>query len=121
MSTSTEVARLTPGARLARGLKYTIAGPLHLLLGALGIGFGSVRSIVGLIGGRCRGANDSGEDLVAVEDLLPTKSGRRRPLLFVVVTVAMLAVGGAVFSIVRRSMQPEPSVLPPSVDVTPQP
>ena len=32
------------------------------------------------------------------------------------------AVGGAVaFSIVRRSMQPEPSALPPSVEVAPKP
>ncbi|WP_353612221.1 cell wall synthesis protein CwsA [Mycobacterium sp. M26] len=31
-------------------------------------------------------------------------------------------VGGAVaFSIVRRSMQPEPSALPPSVEVAPKP
>jgi pyruvate/2-oxoglutarate dehydrogenase complex dihydrolipoamide acyltransferase (E2) component len=34
---------------------------------------------------------------------------------------AILAVGAVSFSILRRSMQPEPSPLPPSVEVTPAP
>jgi hypothetical protein len=37
------------------------------------------------------------------------------------IAVAVLAVGGVTFSIVRRSTQPEPSPLPPSVEVTPKP
>jgi hypothetical protein len=46
---------------------------------------------------------------------------KRRPLLLVAVGAAVLAGGAVAFSIVRRSMQPEPSSLPPSVDVTPKP
>lgn len=116
MSTSTDVERLTSGARLARGLKYTIAGPLHLLLGSLGLALGSVRSTVGLVARRCRAA---GDELVATEATAAPRRGR--PLLIVGGVVALLALGGVTFSIIRRSMQPEPSPLPPSVDVTPQP
>jgi len=118
MSTSTDVERLTPGSRLARGLKYTVAGPLHLLLGTLGLGFGTVRSVIGLIARSCRGTE---VDDLALAEVAPAAPRRGRPLLIVGGILALLAVGGAAFSIIRRSMQPEPSVLPPSVDVTPQP
>ncbi|MBW8712363.1 MAG: cell wall synthesis protein CwsA, partial [Mycobacterium sp.] len=37
------------------------------------------------------------------------------------VSAVVLAGGAVAFTIVRRSMQPEPSALPPSVDVTPKP
>jgi hypothetical protein len=121
MSTSTEVERLTPGARLARGLKYTAAGPLHLLLGALGVALGSVRSVAGLAVRRCREAQAAGQELPVSEVLAPATGRRGRPLLIIGGIVALLALGGVTFSIVRRSMQPEPSPLPPSVDVTPQP
>lgn len=119
MSTSTDVERLTPGARLARGLKYTIAGPLHMVLGALGVALGSVRSVVGFAARRWREAKAAGDEL-AVAEVLPAPR-RGRPLLIVGGIVALLALGGVTFSIVRRSLQPEPSALPPSVDVTPQP
>ena len=46
---------------------------------------------------------------------------RPRPLVLAVAGVAMIGVGGVVFSIVRRSMQPDPSPRPPSVEVTPKP
>jgi Cell wall synthesis protein CwsA len=39
----------------------------------------------------------------------------------VAVGAVVLAGGAVAFSIVRRSMQPEPSPLPPSVDVSPKP
>jgi Cell wall synthesis protein CwsA len=121
MSTSTEVERLTPGARLARGLKYTTAGPLHLLLGVLGVAVGSARSVIGLAVHRCGQAKAAADDLAVAEVLAPAAARRGRPLLIVGGIVALLALGGATFSIVRRSMQPEPSALPPSVDVAPQP
>jgi hypothetical protein len=35
------------------------------------------------------------------------------------VAVAVLAAGAAAFSIIRRSARPEPSALPPSVEVDP--
>jgi hypothetical protein len=46
---------------------------------------------------------------------------RPRPLVLAAVGVALIAVGAVTFSIVRRSMQPEPSPRPPSVEVTPKP
>ncbi|MGH2369086.1 MAG: cell wall synthesis protein CwsA, partial [Chloroflexota bacterium] len=46
---------------------------------------------------------------------------RHRPLLFLAVGAAVLAGGAVAFSIVRRSMQPEPSPRPPSVEVAPKP
>ena len=56
--------------------------------------------------------NQSTQTLVDADGLVVSTDGA---------TVAVLALGGITFSIVRRSMQPEPSPLPPSVDVTPQP
>ncbi|KUI21515.1 hypothetical protein AU193_03775 [Mycobacterium sp. GA-1285] len=46
---------------------------------------------------------------------------RRRRLLIATAGVVALAGGAVAFSIVRRSTQPEPSPLPPSVEVTPKP
>jgi len=45
----------------------------------------------------------------------------KRPLVIAGVAVAVLTGGAVAFSIVRRSMRPEPSSLPPSVDVQPRP
>lgn len=51
-----------------------------------------------------------------------TSTGRRpRPVLLIGAGIGILAVGAATFSIVRRSTQPDPSPLPPSVDVAPKP
>jgi hypothetical protein len=46
---------------------------------------------------------------------------RRRRLVLAGAALAVLAGGAAVFSTVRRSHQPEPSPLPPSVTVDPKP
>jgi hypothetical protein len=46
---------------------------------------------------------------------------RPRPVLVIGAGLAVLAVGAVTFSIVRRSTQPDPSPLPPSVDVAPRP
>ncbi|BBX85516.1 cell wall synthesis protein CwsA [Mycolicibacterium aubagnense] len=122
MSTVTEnvpeVSRPSSGARLGRGLKYSIVGPLLILRGVLGLGVGSTVGTARWVGRRCHRGEDAAGDLAVV---VQTGSKRRRPLLIAGVTVAVLALGGITFSIVRRSMQPEPSPLPPSVDVTPQP
>ena len=122
MSTVTEnvpeVSRPSSGARLGRGLKYTIVGPLLMLRGLLGLGVGSTLGTARWVGRRCHRSEDSAGDLALVVD---SGAKRRRPLLIAGATVAVLALGGITFSIVRRSMQPEPSPLPPSVDATPQP
>ena len=122
MSTVTEnvpeVSRPSSGARLGRGLKYTIVGPLLMLRGLLGLGVGSTLGTARWVGRRCHRSEDSAGDLALVVE---SGDKRRRPLLIAGATVAVLALGGITFSIVRRSMQPEPSPLPPSVDVTPQP
>ncbi|MUL75948.1 cell wall synthesis protein CwsA [Mycolicibacterium sp. CBMA 226] len=122
MSTVTEnvpeVSRPSSGARLGRGLKYTIVGPLLILRGVLGLGVGSTLGTARWVGSRCHRSEDSAGDLAVV---VQAGAKRRRPLLIAGATVAVLALGGITFSIVRRSMQPEPSPLPPSVDVTPQP
>ena len=47
--------------------------------------------------------------------------GRRRPVLLAGIGLAVLAGGAAAFTIIRRSTQPEPSPLPPSVEVAPRP
>jgi hypothetical protein len=122
MSTETEnvpeVSHPSSGARLGRGLKYTVVGPLLILRGLLGLGVGSTVGTARWVGRRCHRDEASVDDLAVV---VQAGSRRRRPLLIVGATVAILAIGGIAFSIVRRSMQPEPSPLPPSVDVTPQP
>ena len=46
---------------------------------------------------------------------------RRRRLLLAGAAVATLAGGAALFSKIRRTRRPEPSVLPPSVPVEPRP
>ncbi len=70
-------------------------------------------------------ARSAGGEVVAnLPDTLsaPRKSRRsRRPLLIAGIGVAVLATGAAAFVIIRRSTQPEPSPLPPSVEVAPKP
>ena len=46
---------------------------------------------------------------------------RPRPVLLIGAGIGVLALGAVTFSIVRRSTQPDPSPLPPSVDVAPRP
>jgi Cell wall synthesis protein CwsA len=145
MSSTTSVARLTPAARIARGLKYTTVGPVDVTRGALGVGFNSTRSSVGWVANRYRSERLRAQlrkdlataqeaiahELAAAQEVVTNipqalqdaRKGRRRPkaLLVVGVGVAVLAVGAVSFSIIRRSTQPDPSPLPPSVDVNPQP
>ena len=49
------------------------------------------------------------------------KRNRRRQLLLAAACAVVLAGGAVAISIVRRSTQPEPSALPPSVEVAPRP
>ncbi len=144
MSSKT-VDRLTPGKRLGRGLKNSLAGPVDVAVGALGVGAGSVRSSAAWVGNRYqrgRAARQLKADLTSAQDAIAAEisaaqevvanlpdalakarrsRGLRRPLLLGGIGVAVLAGGAAAFSIIRRSTQPEPSPLPPSVEVTPKP
>ena len=145
MSSRTREDRLTSSARLARGLKYSAVGPVDVTRGALGVGLGSVQSSASWVRNRYRRgriASQLREDLAAAQEALLSevstaqeavaalpdtiKDARRtkrrpRPWVLAVAGVAVLGVGAVTFSIVRRSTQPEPSPLPPSVEVTPKP
>lgn len=144
MSSKT-VDRLTPGQRLGRGLKYSTVGPVDVTRGAVGVGVESVRSSAAWVGDRYRRSRvarqlkaelASAQDAIVAElsaaqevvSNIPealakarTSRNRRRPLLLAGIGVAVLAGGAVAFSIIRRSTQPEPSPLPPSVEVAPRP
>lgn len=144
MSAKTEV-RMSPRERLSRGLKYSTVGPVDITRGAVGVGVDSVRSSATWAGDRYRrsrvarqlkseltaaqeavtaefaAAQEAVANLPETLDKARRSRGRRRPLLLAGVGVALLAGGAAAFSIIRRSAAPEPSPLPPSVEVTPKP
>jgi hypothetical protein len=140
MSSLTD-AGLSPRQRLARGLKYSTVGPVDVTRGVVGLGVHSAQDTAALVRRRYRdgrlraelaAAQETiAEELAAAQEVVANlpqafqdaRRGRRRrkPLLLIGVGVAALAGGAVAFSIVRRSMQPEPSPLPPSVDVEPRP
>ncbi|MCB0948879.1 MAG: cell wall synthesis protein CwsA [Mycobacterium sp.] len=144
MSSQT-VDRMTPSQRLGRGLKYSAVGPVDLTRGAVGVGLNSVRNSAAWVGNRYRrgqAARQLKADLASAQDAIAAEisaaqdavadlpealekarrsRGRRRPLLVAGLGVALLAGGAATFAIIRRSSQPEPSTLPPSVEVQPKP
>ena len=145
MSPTTITARLTPTQRIARGLKYSTVGPVDLTRGTIGVGVNSVRSSAAWVGKRYRSGRIKSQlskdlaiaqgaiasELAAAQEVVANiplalqqaRKGRRRPrpLVLIGVGAAVLAVGAVSFSIIRRSTQPEPSPLPPSVDVPPRP
>lgn len=140
MSSETET-RLTPGERLTRGLKYTAVGPVDVTRGTVGLSWQGAHSAAGSVRRRLEksrlakelgDAQDSiAQELAAAQEVLANlpqaiadarKPKRRpRPLVLAAAGVVVLGVGAVAFSIVRRSMQPEPSPRPPSVEVTPKP
>ena len=134
-------ARLTPSQRLSRGLKYSAVGPVDVTRGTVGLSWQGAQSAAGRIRSRLddsRLAKEFGDaqetiaqELVAAQEVLASlpqviadarkPKRRRRPLVLAVVGAVVLAGGAVAFTIVRRSMQPEPSPLAPSVDVVPKP
>jgi hypothetical protein len=140
MSSKTD-ARLSPGERLSRGLHYSAVGPVDVTRGTVGLGWQGAHSAATSLRQRLEKSRLAKEieeaqgtiasEIAAAQEVLANlpqaiaearKPKRRpRPLVLAAAGVAMIAVGGVVFSIVRRSMQPDPSPRPPSVEVTPKP
>ena len=143
MSAKTET-RLTPGQRLSRGLKYSAAGPVDVTWGAVGLGVDGAQSSAAWVGDRYRRSrmkDQLAKELVAAQETIAQELAaaqevvsnlphalqkarrrrRRHPLVLVVLGVVALAGGAVAFSIIRRSTQPEPSTLQPSVEVSPKP
>ncbi len=140
MSSKTDV-RLTPNQRLGRGLKYSAVGPVDVTRGPIGLSLQGAQSAAGRVRRRldkdrlAKGLGDAQEtiaqELAAAQEVIANlpqaiadarKTKRRpRPLVLAAAGVAVGAVGAGAFSIIRRSMQPDPSPRPPSVEVTPKP
>ncbi|MGU3503100.1 cell wall synthesis protein CwsA [Mycobacterium sp. C31M] len=141
MSAKTTAVQLTPAERFSRGLKYSTVGPVDMTRGAVGITAQTVGSSAGWLrdryrSGKLRADLENAQEVVATElaaaqeviTSLPQalQNARRpkrrpRPVVLVLAGAGVLAVGAVTFSIVRRSMRPEPSTLPPSVEITPKP
>ncbi len=134
--------RLTPRERLSRGLTYTAVGPVDVTRGVVGLSVHSAHAGASGLrrryqeGRLARDIQKAQEALVhelaAAQEVvtgLPEalaqarRSQRRKPRPWVLAgaAIAVLAAGGAAFAIIRRSSQPEPSPLPPSVDVDHRP
>lgn len=135
--------KLTSQERLNRGLRYSAIGPIDVTRGAVGVSVNSAKSATGEIRTRCRKARlakrvaAAQESLIneaaavkevvsglpqAINDARKAQQRRRRRLwIFGGLGLATLAGGAVAFAVVRRSSQPEPSTLPPSVEVAPKP
>ncbi len=140
MTVKTDV-RLTPGQRLSRGLRYTAVGPADVTRGTVGLGWQGAHSAASSLRERYEKSrlareieeaqNTLASEIAAAQEVLANlpqtiadarKPKRRpRPLVLAAAGVAVIGVGAVAFSIIRRSMQPEPSPRPPSVEVTPKP
>ena len=127
---ATNHTRLTPRQRLSRGLTYTAVGPVDVTRGIVGLGAHSAQAGASSLRRRYREgrlARDLqnaqaalAQELAAAQEVvngLPqtlqhARRSRRhgpRPWVLAAAAVAVLAGGAAAFSIVRRSMQREPS------------
>jgi hypothetical protein len=140
MSSKTD-ARLSPGQRLSRGLHYTAVGPVDVTRGTVGLGWqGAHSAAAGLrqrleksrLARELEDAQDTiAHEIAAAQEVLANlpqaiaearrPKRRPRPLVLAAAGVAVVAVGAVAFSIIRRSMQPDPSPRPPSVEITPKP
>ena len=141
MSATTKT-RLTPKARLTRGLSYTAIGPVDITRGTLGLGVDGVQTAGGRLRARCQKARAAkqlaaaqeraAQELAAAQEVVANlpqalqeaRKGNHRTRRIVIVSAAgvlTIAAGAVAFSIIRRSMQPEPSPRPPSVEVAPRP
>jgi hypothetical protein len=142
MSRKTE-PRLTSRERLTRGLRYTAVGPVDVTRGAIGISMHSAQSTAADLRRRYEKARVARQVAAAKDGLAREASAvqqvvsglpqalqdarkaqhrrrRRRLAIFGALGVATVVGGAVAFTIVRRSSQPEPSALPPSVEVAPK-
>ncbi len=132
MSANT-ASRLTPRARLARGLTYSAVGPVDLTRGVVGLGVQSARSTTselrrryheGRLAREFAAAQETlAQELAAALGASPARGGEvvtglpealqearrsqrrnRRPWVIAGAAVVVLAGGAVAFSIVRRSM-----------------
>jgi Cell wall synthesis protein CwsA len=132
--------RLAPRERLTRGLTYTAVAPVDITRGTVGLGWLGAQSAASRARARYqkrRLAEELGaaqesitKELAAAQEVIASlpeafaeaRKPKRRKLPWIIAAgVVAIAAGGVAFSIVRRSMQPEPSPRPPSVDVEPKP
>jgi hypothetical protein len=123
-------------------LTYTAVGPVDITRGTVGLSLHSASSAGGRLRElyrKSRVAQELSEaqetvarELAAAQEVVASlpqalqearkpRHTRRKWVVATAVGVAALAAGAVAFSIVRRSMQPEPSPRPPSVEVAPKP
>ncbi|OBF23122.1 cell wall synthesis protein CwsA [Mycobacterium sp. ACS4331] len=142
MTASTE-NRLTPARRLGQGLARTASGPVDVARGSVGLGAQAVAAAVsglrrryqdGQLRRELEAAQEAvARDLAAAGEVLAdlpdafrearaNRHASRRPWVIAGAVGATLVLGGAAFAVVRRrASRPEPSTLPPSVQVDPKP
>jgi hypothetical protein len=137
--------KLTPRERLTRGLTYSAVGPVDVTRGVVGLGVHSAQSTASELRRRYRQGKLARElaaaqetiaqELAAAQEVVANlpqalqearnkQRHGKRPWVIAGAAAAVLAAGAIAFSIVRRSMRPEPpesSPRPPSVDVQPRP
>lgn len=133
---------LTSRERLTRGLRYTAVGPVDVTRGVVGISAHSAQSTAASLRRRYEKARVARQVAAAQDGLARDVSAvqqvvsglpqalqdarraqhrrRRRLAIFGALGVATVVGGAVAFTIVRRSSQPEPSALPPSVEVAPK-
>ena len=124
------------------GLRYTAVGPVDVTRGVVGIGVHSAESTAARLHRRYEKARVARRLSAAQEALAREASAvqqvvsdlpqalqdarraqhrrRRRLAIFGALGLATVVGGAVAFTIVRRSSQPEPSALPPSVEVAPK-
>ncbi len=135
--------RLTPARRLGQGLTRTASGPVDVARGSVGLGAQAVAAAVSGLrrryqDGQLRKELEAAQEAVARElsatgeviadlpeafrEARANRHSSRRPWVIAGAVGATLVLGGAAFAVVRRrTSRPEPSTLPPSVQVEPKP
>lgn len=139
--TSTLETRLTPGRRLTRGLANTAMGPVDIGRGIVGLGVASARAATANAQVRLQRAQlhrqievaqqlvseelSAAQEVVAglPEAIAQAGKSRRVRRIGLIAGITLVSVAGAAIAVtvIRRSQQPEPSPLPPSVEVDPRP